>query len=89
MSLENFKKDFQVSENMVREFIRLAELSGVAYNEAEYKISKSIIISNIKAQIGRRLWAEEGYYPIINEHDEVLMQAIQFFDKAEELLRHN
>ena len=35
------------------------------------------------------IWEEEGYYPIINQHDEILMQAIQFFDKAEELSRHN
>lgn len=89
LSLEGFKKDFEISEDMIREFLKLAELSGVEFDKKGYETSKAIIISNIKAQIGRRIWEEEGYYPIINQHDEILMQAIQFFDKAEELSRHN
>ena len=89
MSLDKFKKNFNITGDMVKGFIQLAELSGVPYNEAEFNTSKSIIVSNMKAQIGRRMWGEEGYYPVINKHDEILMQAIQFFDKAEELSRHN
>lgn len=89
MSLGDFRKNFKVSDGMVKDFIQLAELSGVMFDEKGFNTSKSIIISNIKAQVGRRIWGEEGYYPVINEHDEILVQAIQFFDKAEELSRHN
>ncbi|MDN5214552.1 S41 family peptidase [Fulvivirgaceae bacterium BMA12] len=89
MSLDEFKQDFKISEGMIKDFIALAELSGITFDKAGFDTSKAIILSNIKAHIGRRIWGEEGYYPIINEHDEILTRAIGLFDKAKALSQHN
>jgi len=87
MSLADFRATFQVTERMLADFVSLARKSEVEYEALGYNTSKQIIKTNIKAQIGRRIWGEEGYFPIVNKEDETLSQAIQLFDKAEALLK--
>lgn len=89
MDLEDFKANFEVSEKMTKDFINLAKKSGIEFDEIGFKTSKPIILSNIKAQLGRRFWGEEGYFPIINKYDDILVRALNLFDKAEELVQAN
>ncbi len=89
MNLEEFKANFVVSEKMTKDFIILAKKSGIEFDEIGYNISKPIILSNIKAQLGRRFWGEEGYFPIVNKYDDILSRALNLFDKADELVQAN
>ena len=36
---------------------------------------------HVKAQIARKLWSNEGYFPVINETNEVFLQALKLFDR--------
>jgi hypothetical protein len=36
----------------------------------------------LKAYIARRVWGGESFYPIFNETNEILQQAIQLFDRV-------
>lgn len=89
MDLADFKNNFKVTNKMAKDFVSLAGKSGIKFDETGFNTSKPIIFSNIKAQIGRRFWGEEGYYPIINKYDEILNQSLHLFDKAEELVQAN
>jgi carboxyl-terminal processing protease len=42
---------------------------------------------HLKAQIARKLWGNEGFYPVFNETNEVFLQAIKIFDRIPELKR--
>ena len=42
---------------------------------------------HIKAQVARRVWGNDGFYPIYNQTNEVLQGALQLFEKSEELNR--
>ena len=43
---------------------------------------------HLKAQIARRVWDNEGFYPIYNETHEILKEALKQFEQAERLARN-
>ena len=37
---------------------------------------------NLKAYIARSIYGPQGFYPIVNQGDEIYLQALGMFDKA-------
>jgi carboxyl-terminal processing protease len=58
------------------EFLRFADSKGVPKNNADLKISKKLIETQIKAYIARNVIDNMGFYPIIMEIDNTLQKAI-------------
>lgn len=85
MKYEDFRNSFSVTESMLKDLIGLAEKSDVAFDELEFNRSKPLLKTYVKAYLARSVWNNEGYYPIINETNEVFQEALNLFDKAEEL----
>jgi carboxyl-terminal processing protease len=82
---EDYKKNFVVSEQMLKDVVSLATKSGVKFKENEYNKSKTFIMANIKAYIARSAWGNSGFYPIINETDEIYTQGLKQFNKAAQM----
>jgi carboxyl-terminal processing protease len=57
--------------------ISFAKEKGVEYKASEYLISKALIVNETKAYIARNILDNEGFYPIILKHDEVLNKALE------------
>ncbi|MND02734.1 hypothetical protein D3C83_222190 [compost metagenome] len=55
------------------------------YNDLQQH--KRVFQTYLKAEIARRIWKNEGFYPVVNESNEVLQQALRMFDKIPELNR--
>jgi len=36
---------------------------------------------HIKAQIARKLWNNEGYFPVMNQTNEIFIHALKLFDR--------
>jgi len=85
MTFEDFKKSFTVTDKMLKEVVDLATRSGVKYKEGDFNKSKNMLRNNIKAYIGRSVWGNSGFYPIINETDEIYLSALKQWDKAKEI----
>lgn len=85
MEFDNYRNNFVVTELMLKELIEMAEQSGVTFDEQEFSQSKPLIQNYVKAFIARSIWNNEGYYPILNEQNEIFQRALTLFDKAEEL----
>ena len=85
MTLKEFKNNFQVSEEMMQNLLKLAAASEVKFKEAEYNRSKDYIKLNIKAYIARSLYGNKGFYEIINDGDEVYEQAVKQWAKAKSI----
>lgn len=85
LSFEQFKSTFEVSDAMLKDLISLGEKSGVKYKEAQFNKSKKFLKANIKAYIARSLFGNTGFYPIINETDEIYVAALKQFGKAKAL----
>lgn len=63
--------------DILKEFVTFAEKKGVKTNTADLKISSKIIGNQVKAYIARNIIGEEGFYPIIKNIDNTLLQAIE------------
>ena len=63
------------SLQLVDEFVRFAKEKGVKPERNEIDISKNLIEINIKAEIARHIFDNEGYYLIIKDVDNTLIKA--------------
>jgi carboxyl-terminal processing protease len=73
-----FKKSFQVNEDLFNSFIKYAEKElEVKVTPGDIKNSKTLLKRTIKAEIARQLWEEQGYYTIINEFDKEVLKCIE------------
>jgi carboxyl-terminal processing protease len=79
--LGNFKTASEFEQylskiNILSQFIGYAEKKGVKVNHVDLKISSIVIDSQIKAYIARNIIGEKGFYPIIQNIDKTLLEAI-------------
>jgi carboxyl-terminal processing protease len=84
---DSFLKTFQVTESMLNELVRVGERNKVKADYTELRHRRKLFQIHVKAQIARKIWGNKGYYPVLNETNEVFMQAIKMFDKVPEASR--
>jgi len=63
--------------NVLNLFVAFAEKKGIKSNAADLKVSSKIIENQVKAYIARNIIGEKGFYPIIQNIDKTLLQAIE------------
>jgi carboxyl-terminal processing protease len=84
---QDYLKNFTVNDKMINELIRVGERNKVKPNMKELKAKKELFQVHVKAQIARKLWGNDGFYPVFNETNEVFKQAVKMFDRIPELDR--
>ncbi|MCI0751889.1 MAG: S41 family peptidase [Flammeovirgaceae bacterium] len=89
MGLENFRKTFTVSDEMLDQLVSIGQRNRIKPDRLDLKTKRELIKLNVKAQIGRRVWGNEGFYPILNENNNIFQQAIKLFDRIPELNRQS
>ncbi len=82
---ESFLKSFVVTEQMLNGLVKVGERNKAKPDYKELREKKQLFQIHIKAQIARKLWGNDGFYPIFNETNEVFIQAIKMFDRIPEL----
>lgn len=80
-SIDDFEKHLE-NDHVLKQFIRYASTKGVKYNAGEVKISEQIIKTQLHAYIGRNIFDNQGYYPIIEKIDNTLQVAIEKLNKG-------
>ncbi len=76
-NFDDFLKNYSVSETMLSSFRKLVEKDHPDFEDREYIELNDYAKKTIKAHIGRQLWKNEGYYPIINSIDPVFLRAVE------------
>jgi carboxyl-terminal processing protease len=74
---KSFVNKMNVSDVLYRDFIQFYVQKGGNKSLAINDRSKTEIKRWLKALIGRNLYQEEGYYPIINVSDNVILEALR------------
>jgi carboxyl-terminal processing protease len=87
MSFDKFNKNFEVSDKMLQEVVKMANAAGIEYKQEEYQRSKNVIRNNIKAFIGRSAYGNAGFFPVLHESDEEFQQALKHFNQAMSLAK--
>lgn len=84
--LKSFLSSFEVSDQMLQDLVAYGASNGVKYNEKEFAESKDLLKIYVKAFIGRRVWNNDGFYPVWNEQNEIFQRALELFEEADELV---
>lgn len=87
MGYAKYRSSFVITDAMLDQVVEMGKRANVTPRPAELKQKKHIFQVYLKAEIARRIWKSEGFFPIINEDNEVLQQAIKLFDRIPELNR--
>lgn len=82
---EQFKKQFKVTNIMLKDLLVLAERSELKFNKQQYEVSNIKIKQDIKSLIVRSVWGNEKYYEMLNEFDPMVKSALELFEKAEKI----
>ena len=85
MGYEQFYLNFKVSEEMLKDLVETGNRVGVKLDLVDMGKNKALFQLHIKAQIARKIWDNDGFYPIFNETNEILKQAIKLFDEPDAL----
>ncbi len=80
--IENFKYEGEVETN----FLNFLKNRNISINEEQYETSKSIISVRVRAGIGRNIFGDEAFFPILHEIDETVQKATSASLQSEELL---
>ena len=85
--LENYITRFEITDEMLVHLVKVGSQNKVDPNWNDLNRHKVIFQVNVKAQIARRLWNNDGFYPIYNYTNESLQQAVKLFDRIPDLGR--
>lgn len=75
-TIPEFEKYFR-NTDLLQQFVAYAAQKGVKASNEDLKTSSRIIDHQVKAYVARNILGEEGFYPIIKNIDNVLLQAIE------------
>ena len=83
----SFVDKFKVTSAMVEDFKTYADEHGVPFKAADFERSERYIVNRIKAYIGRKLYQDDGFFPVYHQLDQVLQKAIELVPVATKLER--
>lgn len=78
---DSFMKNFIVTDRMVEDLVKVGLRNKVKPDYKELNARKPLFKLHIKAQIARKLWGNDGFYPVFNETNEVFLKAVKLFDQ--------
>ncbi|MBL0339744.1 MAG: S41 family peptidase [Bacteroidetes bacterium] len=76
-SFTDFKNNFQVDKIVFDSFIKAALAKDVKKNDKEISETEAYLKNQIKAFIGRQVFKNEGFYPILLGVDKTFLKAIE------------
>jgi carboxyl-terminal processing protease len=82
-SLAQFKNDFQIDDSLIKELVEYAD-SGLnirPYTKNDVKHCKKRLMIQLKAEIARQIWQENGFFSVYNDFDSEFQNAYNAFEK--------
>jgi carboxyl-terminal processing protease len=83
----DYLQNFLVSDVMLNQVVELGKKNNIPPDLKDLNKNKKLFQVYIKAEIARHVWDNSHFYPIFNETNEVLQQAIKLFDRIPDLNR--
>lgn len=84
-SVQRFINGFVVTDALLNEMMNYAQDNGVEKDLEGLKVSGKAISNSLKAYIGRNLFSDKGFYPILNEEDQTIDQALEVIKSEKSL----
>lgn len=81
-SPKEFSDKFSITEELLKEFVTYSKTNfSIRFDQKDFITSKNLMKQLLKAEIGRQLWTENGFYNVINKSDKEVLKALQFVSK--------
>ena len=82
-SLNQYKEVFKIDESLINELVEYAdsELNIHAYSKKDIQYCERRLSIQLKAEIARQIWQENGFFSVYNEFDSEFQSAFQALDK--------
>jgi carboxyl-terminal processing protease len=85
--IDEYLNKFKVTDSMLEELVRVGVRNKVKPDYKDLSKKKKLFQIHVKAQIARKIWGNEGSYPVYNETNEVFQQALKVFERIPDLDR--
>ena len=85
MPFDEYNKNFEISDAMLNDLVKMGEKYKVEFNEKDFKKSKHYLQVLLKAHMARNIYDDDAFYKVINEVNEIYQQAIKLLENAESL----
>lgn len=73
----NFDAHFQVSDQLMNEFLQLTEKEKITHSDRDLKRSERVIRNQLKAYIARSMWRGDAFYKVLSKEDKVISEAVK------------
>jgi carboxyl-terminal processing protease len=77
---QTYIKGFSITDATFADFMAYAEKNGIKKDDKNIAALSSYIKTYLKAYIGRNIYSDEGFYPVLKETDYTLQKAIGVLD---------
>ena len=84
---DHFLEKFVVTDQMLADLVQTGDRNKVKPDRKELAKKERLFKVHIKAQIARKLWNNEGFFPVMNQTNEIFQQALKLFDRMPAELR--
>jgi carboxyl-terminal processing protease len=78
-----YDKQFEITEEMMKDFIEAAEKSNVKYDEKGYRLAEKLIRTQLKGLIAQKMWDLSAFYKVINSYDPEIQKALEVLGNDE------
>ncbi|PSL02571.1 S41 family peptidase [Cecembia rubra] len=85
MSFDTYYKNFKITDDMLQALIKVGEKNKVKFDEKDFRKSKDYLKILLKAHMGRNVFDDNAFYKVINDINEIYLQALNLFGEAEKL----
>ena len=85
---DHYLKYFSVTDQMLADLVKVGERNKIKPDRTELRNKKRLFQVHVKAQIARKLWGNEGFFPVINDTNEIFLQGLKLFDRIPAELDH-
>jgi carboxyl-terminal processing protease len=82
---KDYLQNFEVGDVMLNQVVELGKKNNIKPDLKDLNANKKLFQVYLKAEIARKVWGNSAFYPIFNETNEVLQQAIKLFDRIPDL----
>jgi len=85
--LDEFKSDYHVSDEMIRDFRSFSEKKGISIDSSSFAKDHDYVAARLRAYVARSLWGEEGWFSVLLDMDTQFQKAITLFPEAQKIAR--
>lgn len=85
MDLEKYYNSFTVNDQMLSKLTEYGTKNKVEFNAKDFNKSKEYLRVLMKAHLARQLYDDTAFYKVVNDINEVYVQALKLFDEADRI----